>query len=355
MKKWLFVIICFACISCSNKGYEISGIFTTPDDTKIYLIDLGCNDTLGVTATKDNKFTFTGELEEPVFAYVGYGKKRVRFMLEPGKVTVDIDERVAYGTPGLDMYNTYEDRYYAFNADRNAERKELTAKKETMSLKEFNEQLEGLNKKYLAKQAALADSVVASNMDNLLGALVMVDLANVDIEKFLTRYQECSEKVRNFKDVNDAHRFITLQQNTAEGKMFTDYTIKGGNIDGTDVKLSDYVGKGKYVLLDHWASWCGPCKAEMPHLKKAYETFKGKNLQIVGIAVSDKREDTMRELEKLQLPWSQIVDAQGTPKNIYGVKYIPHLILFGPDGTILKRGLRGEQIITVISEILDAE
>lgn len=77
--------------------------------------------------------------------------------------------------------------------------------------------------------------------------------------------------------------------------------------------------------------------------------------QNVFLKLWDKREDTMRELEKLQLPWSQIVDAQGTPKNIYGVKYIPHLILFGPDGTILKRGLRGEQIITVISEILDAE
>ena len=137
--------------------------------------------------------------------------------------------------------------------------------------------------------------------------------------------------------------------------MFTDYTIKGGNIDGSDVKLSDYVGKGKYVLLDHWASWCGPCKAEMPNLKRAYEAFKDKNVQIVGIAVSDKREDTMRELEKLNLPWPQIVDAQGTPKEVYGVKYIPHLILFAPDGTILKRGLRGEQILTVISEILSAE
>ena len=90
-------------------------------------------------------------------------------------------------------------------------------------------------------------------------------------------------------------------------------------------------------------------------MKRAYEAFKDKNVQIVGIAVSDKREDTMRELEKLNLPWPQIVDAQGTPKEVYGVKYIPHLILFAPDGTILKRGLRGEQILTVISEILSAE
>lgn len=355
MKKWLFVMICFACISCGKKEYKINGIFTTPDNTEIYLIDLGCNDTLGVTATKDNKFSFTGELEEPVYAYVGYGKTRVRFILEPGEVTADIDERQVYGTPFVEMNNAYHTSYYKCNAERNVERKELTAQKESISLKEFNEQWESINEKYLAKQAAIADSVVVANLDNLLGAFAMVDLANVDSGKFLARYQECSDKVKNFKDVSDAHKFIILQNNTAEGKMFTDYTIKGGNIDGSDVKLSDYVGKGKYVLLDHWASWCGPCKAEMPNLKRAYESFKDKNVQIVGIAVSDKREDTMRELEKLNLPWPQIVDAQGTPKEVYGVKYIPHLILFAPDGTILKRGLRGEQILTVISEILSAE
>ena len=134
--------------------------------------------------------------------------------------------------------------------------------------------------------------------------------------------------------------------------MFTDYTVVGGSPDGSDVKLSDYVGRGKYILLDHWASWCGPCKAEMPYIKKTWEAFAGDRFDVVSIAVSDKRADTEAALAKLDMPWRQILDAQKIPQKIYGVSAIPHLILFAPDGTILKRGLRGEEIYAAVEEAL---
>jgi len=148
---------------------------------------------------------------------------------------------------------------------------------------------------------------------------------------------------------------IRLQSRTAPGKMFTDYLIKGGNLDGTDVRLSDYVGKGKYILLDHWASWCGPCKAEMPYIKKTWETFAGEQFDVVSIALNDKRENTLKALKQLDMPWHQIVDAQDIPSKLYNILAIPRIILFAPDGTILKNGLRGEQIYTTVSEILKGE
>ena len=224
-------------------------------------------------------------------------------------------------------------------------------KKESISPAEFNAEWININEKYLAKQADLADSVICANKDNIFGAQVMPDLALTDTARFIQRYNEVSDYVKNYKLVQDSYKAVCALIRTAPGKMFTDYTIKGGNLDGSDVKLSDYVGKGKYILLDHWASWCGPCKAEMPHLKKAYEMFKDKNFDIVGVAVSDKRDDTMKSLNSLNLPWNQIIDAQVIPKELYGVSTIPHLILFAPDGTIFKRGLRGEQIISELSEI----
>lgn len=353
MKKWLLLVLVAICWSCNKNTYEINGIFTTEDGTEIYLIDLERNDTLDIVETKDNKFHFSGDLEESFYAYVGYAKKRVRFILEQGLVTVDIDERVAYGTPTVDEYNLYHKKYYGFNAFRNEERKVLQAQKDAITAKEFNAQWAALDQKYLQKQADLADSVVCANPDNIMGALVMEDLALTDKERFLLRYEEVSEEVKNFSKVKVAYDNIILLANTAPGKMFTDYTVKGGKADGTDVKLSDYVGKGKYVLLDHWASWCGPCKAEMKYLKRAYEAFKDKNLEIVGIAVNDKREDTQQALQNLNLPWTQILDAKNLPKNVYGVMTIPHLILFAPDGTILMRGLRGEQILATLSEVLE--
>ena len=112
------------------------------------------------------------------------------------------------------------------------------------------------------------------------------------------------------------------------------------------------MGNGKYVLVDFWASWCGPCKEEMPTLKKVYETYAGDRFDMLSIAVADELEDTLKAAEEIGIPWNQIVNAQRVPLEIYGIDAIPHVILFGPDGTILRRGLRGSAIGEAVAEAL---
>ena len=326
MKRILFwLVLTAALVSCGKTAYTIDGIFTTDDGTEVYLIDLDRGDTLAVTSVQNGRFSFTGDVKAPCFVYVGREKTRVSLILEPGNVTADIDERTTGGTPMVDAYNAFHKRFYAYKRDQRAEK------------------------------AALTDSVVKANPDNLLGAVALEDLAHADTSAFLALYrQTVTDRVRDFYLVRKAYDAIELQNQTAPGRMFTDYTVVGGNPDGTDVKLSDYVGQGKYILLDHWASWCGPCKAEMPYIKKTWEAFAGDRFDVVSVAVSDKRDDTVAALARLDMPWHQILDAQKIPSALYGVNAIPHLILFAPDGTILKRGLRGDQIYETVSEILSA-
>ena len=326
MKRILFwLVLTAALVSCGKTAYTIDGIFTTDDGTEVYLIDLDRGDTLAVTSVQNGRFSFTGDVKEPCFVYVGREKTRVSLILEPGIVTADIDERTTGGTPMVDAYNAFHKRFYAYKRDQRAEK------------------------------AALTDSVVKANPDNLLGAVALEDLAHADTSAFLALYrQTVTDRVRDFYLVRKAFESIELQNQTAPGRMFTDYTVVGGNPDGTDVKLSDYVGQGKYILLDHWASWCGPCKAEMPYIKKTWEAFAGDRFDVVSVAVSDKRDDTVAALAQLDMPWRQLLDAQKIPSALYGVNAIPHLILFAPDGTILKRGLRGDQIYETVSEILSA-
>ena len=141
-----------------------------------------------------------------------------------------------------------------------------------------------------------------------------------------------------------------VQLETAEGKMFKDFEAE---YEGKVVKLSDYVGKGKYVLVDFWASWCGPCRAEIPNLLSIYEKYKGPNFEVLGVATWDKPEDTKTAIEQLKITYPQIMNAQYAGSNAYGIDGIPQIILFGPDGTILKRNLRGAAIEEAVKEVLE--
>ena len=139
----------------------------------------------------------------------------------------------------------------------------------------------------------------------------------------------------------------------AEGKPFKD--IKGKDIDGNPTALSDYIGKGNYILLDMWASWCGPCIGEIPNLLKLLNKYKDKGLTVLGVFVSDKEENLKKAITNEGVVWPQIIDSEDKAMEIYGVNGIPHIILFAPDGTILKRDFRGQEIINTVSEILDKQ
>ena len=344
--------LCLICSACVSHSYRIDGTYAKNDNTEVYLISLKDSDTLAVTAVQDGKFSFSGEIDEPAYVSVGRGKERVRFILEPGSAAVDLGERTVAGLPMVESINAYNDKFYGFDKVRREARETLTKDKDQLTPTEFNASWDRLNADCKEGKIALCDSMVRANRDNLVGAIVMNDLAMVDGEAFMGLYDVLSEPIRDHFLVSVPYKRAKALAETAPGMPFKDYTIPGGNPDGTDVKLSDYVGKGKYILLDHWASWCGPCKAEMPYIRKAYDTFHGDRFDVVSIAVSDKREDTEAALAKLDMPWNQILDAGKIANEIYGINAIPHLILFAPDGTIIRRDLRGEQICTALEEIL---
>lgn len=142
---------------------------------------------------------------------------------------------------------------------------------------------------------------------------------------------------------------LLVQAETSEGKMFKDFAAE---YEGKTVKLSDYVGKGKYVLVDFWASWCAPCKKEIPNLIKVYNAYKGDKFEVLGVATWDKPEDTKKSIAALGIPYPQMLNAQYAGSDAYGITGIPQIILFGPDGKILKRNLRGEQIEKTIQELV---
>ena len=134
----------------------------------------------------------------------------------------------------------------------------------------------------------------------------------------------------------------------APAKPFTDFSVV---YHGKTTRLSDYVGHGQYVLVDFWASWCAPCREEIPSIIAAYNKYNSKGLQVLGIAVNDKPAHTEAAIKELCITYPQIINSQKIATDAYGIQVIPYSILFAPDGTILARGLRGEEIEKKLAEI----
>ena len=198
------------------------------------------------------------------------------------------------------------------------------------------------------------DKLFMENPDNWVGLMALTgEMYNLSLEELDTRLEKAAEFIRNHPIILDLRKSLVAQAQTAEGKLFIDF--QGTTPDGKTVTLSEFVGRGNYTLVDFWASWCVPCRQEIPNIKELYETYHPRGLNVLSVAVWDGDNSQSRKaIDKMGMVWDHIfVGTDRTPTEIYGIASIPHVILFAPDGTVYRRGLRGEELKDAVSELFN--
>ena len=335
-----FLIGVVAC--SSNRTCTITGS-VSPQPDSVYLVD-NAGKRLDATAVQDGAFTLTCERNPQYGVSVITVPKGDPVSLIPDSKEINVtikDGMVTVGGSPLseelqELQRWMKDHFMSYNT-------------RAMSLSESGDEAgaEALMEEMEKAMAEHCKEVYLNHLQDPVGVQAMSMLVfDAPDEEFIRLYEQGGECIH--ADARIAGRYESL---TASRRTVIQLNTTGEDFIETKGDLSDYIGHGSYVLVDFWASWCGPCREETPFVVKAYNDYKDKGLVVLGIPVRDKLEATKEAMKQLGIRYPQLLDPETTLAQEYGVNGIPHLFLFGPDGKVLQDGMRGEGIDAVLKPI----
>lgn len=195
----------------------------------------------------------------------------------------------------------------------------------------------------LAVSAQAQEPAKAQQMKNIVNPQDTV-LKKTEVRKFVVRRDRSKDDEKN------------AAMKAFVGQKFKDLEML--DTEGNSHKLSEYVGNGHWLFVDMWASWCGPCRAEMPHVVAAYEKYHKKGLEMVSISLDNQKEAWVKAITALNMPWTHLSDLKGWQSivcDVYKVWAIPDNLLINPQGEIVARNLRGEALHEKLKDIFEGK
>ena len=367
MKKVSILTLAVAALglfSCSGNTakYNVTGINAPEDGVAVYLVDALSSERIDSAVVAGGTFQMKGKAEKDAFMNLNVEGSNWTFMFFNDGVPVKAD--LSNNTlSGSDLNNKVTesdlktDAMYRQYNDFIQELMELPEEEQEAKMPEYREWFNKLRDCYLSVVEDNKDNLVPvafiQNIRSLAGPDKFNELVNSDapfashpyVLDLKKRIEESEAKQREAEEKKQAiigQKFLDLEEPDADGNVH---------------KLSEYVGQGKWVLVDFWASWCGPCKAEMPNVVAAYKNYHDKGFEIVGLSFDREKEPWVAAITEWEMPWIHLSDLKywkslAIASDVYEVNSIPDNLLIDTEGTVVARGLRGSDLEAKLAEVI---
>lgn len=355
-----------AASASASGGFTITGTIAGVDSNKVYLTYREADSTYKDSATlKNGAFSFTGRVAGPVMFTLAApfipnpgSAPYLSFFAANDQVTIEasgdsLSKASVGGSATQQQYLAYR-KYMQGYSDRSDSLMKLyrAAVKNGKPGKELEDRLDkAFDTLEKDKQSAIM-AWVKGNPRSVVGAWAVTRslLYEPDVKVLAPLYSSLDTSVKLSEYGKIIYKSLAIAEKLQPGLPAPDFSQT--DTSGHPVSLSAL--KGKYVLVDFWASWCGPCRAENPNVVKAFNRYKDKGFTVLGVSLDDNRSNWLKAIQQDKLRWTQVSDLNGWKNAVakqYGIQAIPSNFLLDRDGKILARNLRGDDLDKKLADI----